>query len=219
LESCYNEIVEFPISSEVTLSKFLPPTKHKTRQSKKRKERGKAEECRWKILVLCNQYHSFYACYLKLYKTVDAQVAMQYCKDYPNCRECEEKAFDDAVETGILHPCWCEHMVVDEVNAIIEKSEGDLRRTYHIESPALVWRKGEKIFAYCKCRPTRIIDDWIEDREPLTEMAKYEPCDFRCNRLQDTGVCWYQEEQISKAQRIQRKLTRYFPRTKKKVVA
>jgi hypothetical protein len=202
---------------QVALSDFLSLTKHKIRQSRKRKQLRKVEECSWKILILCDHYHSFHACYSKLYEKVFAQVAMQYCPDYPNCRECEVEAFDDAVETGILYPCWCEHMVDDEVNAIIETSKEDLRRTYSVGFPALVWRKGEQILASCKCRLTGTNDDWNDEREALTEMAKYEPCKFRCKRLQDNRECWYQEDQNAKAQRIQRKLTRYFPRTKRKV--
>lgn len=197
------------------MTDFIPFKESKKKKARwKKKEERKDNGCEFKILVSCGRQRPFFACYYELYEKVRDKVARMYCKEYPNCSQCEEDSFNIADETGVLYPDCIYDRWIDEVTtATIDKSEDeDLLRACGLKSRGLVWREGKVIRSNCSCKPTRITDEEIVEREALTEMGEYEPCQFRCNQLQQNGMCSFMEKKKQEEKTAQRDLVRYLPR-------
>jgi hypothetical protein len=196
------------------LTDFIPLKGHKEKKARrKKKEKRKHDDSEDKILVFCKHQRPFFACYHELYPKVWDKVSRMYCARYPNCSSCEDDSFKIAEETGVLYPtCLYEHWIDEVVTATIETSDEELKRTCGVKSRSLVWRKEKSIFSKCRCKAIRISDDEIIEREALTEMAEFEPCTFRCNELQEKGMCLFMERKKEEEKTAQRVLVRYFPR-------
>jgi len=183
-----------------------PPPSIRYRKNKFRGTRNRGSrdigKCGEQVIIVCNQGHQFYVCLPKLRESIREQVMRSYCKEFPICENCEA----EQVKYG--EACPYDSQVGDEVSGIIYGA--DYGTEYpDFRTPSIVWRRGNQSLAKCSCRPTRKVDENIVEREPLNEMARYKPCEFRCAQFQETGKCVYEINRRKMEKEKQKKLEKY----------
>jgi len=188
------------------LLKFMPLIK----KGHKKKRKREAEECRGRIVIVCNQDGTFYACSYALEQFLFEEIIKYFCTDYPNCEDCKE------------YFCSLDDYVKDEVRIILYDgiSKLEAHEFYGVTIPEdikpLLWQHKENWIGKCECKPSRILDGIIIEREALNQLSEYEPCKFACRELQHKGECEYIRRKKVHEELAQRKLEKYIKKRRKR---
>ena len=202
--------VAFDGGKQQTLLKFIPRIKKGRKRKRKIKKKRETEECPNRIVIVCNQDGRFYACSYALEEFMFEEIIKNHCRDYPNCEDCE------------LYPCSLESDVEDEIRIILYYgiSKFEARKFDGVNIPEgiepLLWQHKENWIGKCECKPSRILDGIIIERENLNQLSKYEPCKFRCRQLQFNGECKYIRRKKVHEELAQGKLEKYIRKRKRR---
>jgi hypothetical protein len=193
--------VEINREEQNTLNDFGFVIKNAAKAITKNEKLRIDNQCDNKAVIICGCGHfkNFYCCLYALENYI-LSCFIKNCPDYPNCDDCD-----------YLCDCPFEMEARDEVDALlygeIHDEDGEMD---YIEVKPLLWKKNNYWLGKCECKPTRIIDGEIIEREYVNELSKYEPCRFKCAYLQKIGECQYEKEKKIRESTKQRKLDRYF---------